>query len=126
MLTLSPAVHIYMADGSVDMRNGIDGLAGIVRNQWQLDIFSGHLFIFLSKRRDRIKVLYFERGGFVMWQKRLEEGQFARPAQVSEGGVLELDATDLSMMLEGIDIKKVKRPKRWAPTRSPPATKIAA
>ena len=118
MLTLSRAVRLYMADGPVDMRKGIDGLAAIVRNQWQLDIFSGHLFIFLGRRCDRIKILYFERGGFVMWQKRLEEGRFIRPGAI-RGGAIELDATELSLLLEGMDLTKLKRPKRWSPPAVP-------
>lgn len=119
MLTLSRAVRLYMADGVVDMRKGIDGLSAIVRSQWQLDIFSGHLFIFLGRRCDRIKILYFERGGFVLWQKRLEEGRFVRPQAVAGGSALELDATELSMLLEGMDLQKLKRPKRWSPPALP-------
>jgi transposase len=123
MLTLSSAIRIYLADGAVDMRKGIDGLVAIVRNQWRLDIFSGHLFIFLGRRSDRIKILYFERGGFVMWQKRLEQGRFIHYRLHGDGRSLELDAFELSMLLEGFDFSKVKRPKRFMPVEP---EKIAA
>jgi transposase len=118
MLTLPPSVRIYLATTEVDMRRGHDGLAAIVRNQWKLDLFGGHLFAFIGRRRDRCKVLFFDRGGLVLYYKRLERGHFRLP-QVSPGATsVTLDATELAMLLDGIDVGRVQRPPRWTP---PPA-----
>ena len=79
MLTLPPSVRIYLAVGQVDMRRGHDGLAAIVRGQWKLDLYGGHLFVFLGRRADRCKILFWDRGGFVLYYKRLERGRFRLP-----------------------------------------------
>ena len=79
MLTLPPSVRIYLATTPVDMRCGHDGLAAIVRNQWKLDLFGGHLFAFIGRRGDRCKILFFDRGGLVLYYKRLERGKFRLP-----------------------------------------------
>ena len=72
MLSLPPSVEVYLASEPADMRKGIDGLAGIVRTQWRRDVFSGHLFVFHGRRRHLLKILFFDRGGFVLYVKRLE------------------------------------------------------
>lgn len=95
------------------MRKGFDGLGALVSAAGE-DLYSGHLYVFLSRRRDRAKVLAFERGGFVLWYKRLEEGCF-KPLFPSAAGRVELDATQLSMLLDGIDIRHVKAPQHWQP-----------
>lgn len=71
MLTLPPSVRIYLATGKVDLRRGHDGLGAIVRNQWKADIYGGHLFVFVGRRADRCKILFWDRGGFVLYYKRL-------------------------------------------------------
>ena len=76
---LPPSVKIFMADRSVDMRKGFDGLIAIVRSVWRRDIFYGPLFVFLGPRRDRVKILFWDQGGFVLYYKRLERGCFKAP-----------------------------------------------
>jgi transposase len=115
LLTLPPSVRIYLAVGKVDMRCGHDGLAAIVRGQWRLDLFAGHLFVFVGRRGDRCKILFWDRGGFVLYYKRLERGRFRIPTVPAEAGSIVIDATALAMLLDGIDLVAVKRPRRWEP-----------
>jgi transposase len=121
MLTLPPSVRIYLATTPTDMRKSIDGLCAVVRNAWQLDAFSGYLFVFASRRGDRIKILYWDRGGFVVYYKRLECGRFKLPLFDASAKAAELEATELSMLLDGIDTRTVRRPRRWQPPTAPPA-----
>lgn len=118
MLTLPPSVRIYLATGKVDLRRGHDGLGAIVRNQWKVDIYGGHLFVFVGRRGDRCKILFWDRGGFVLYYKRLERGRFRVPQVAADASSVRIDATELAMLLDGIDLVSVKRPKRWEP---PPA-----
>ena len=115
MLTLPPSVRIYLAVGQVDMRRGHDGLAAIVRGQWKLDLYGGHLFVFLGRRSDRCKILFWDRGGSVVYYKRLERGRFRLPHVSAEATSMTIDATELAMLLDGIDVVAVKRPRKWAP-----------
>jgi transposase len=115
VLTLPPSVRIYLAVGQVDMRRGHDGLAAIVRGQWKMDLYGGHLFVFLGRRADRCKILFWDRGGFVVYYKRLERGRFRLPAVSSDGKSVAIDATELAMLLDGIDVLAVKRPRKWEP-----------
>jgi transposase len=115
MLTLPPSVRIYVAADRVDMRLGIDGLMAIVQGQWQEDPYTGHLFVFLGKRGDKIKILFFDQGGFVLYYKRLEKGTFRWPAIQPGMRSVEMESTDLAMLLSGIDWTQVRRPKRWVP-----------
>src|SRR5262245_12005973 len=107
MLTLPPSVRIYMAVEAVDLRRGHAGLAAIVRAQWGLDLFAGHLYVFLGRRRDRAKILFSDRGGLVLYYKRLERGRFRAPRLATDGRTIELDATELAMLLDGIDVSRV-------------------
>lgn len=115
MLMLPRSVRIWLATEPVDMRLGHDGLLGIVRAIFRLDPFSGHLFVFLGKRRDRCKILVWDRGGFVLYYKRLERGRFSLPRTVDGSGPVALDATSLAMLLDGIDVSRVRRPAMWEP-----------
>ena len=112
---LPASVKIFMSDQPVDMRKGFDGLLAIVRTAWKQDIFSGHLFVFLGSRRDRAKILFWDKGGFVLYYKRLESGRFKSPKVRADQQSIELDATQLAMLLDGIDLTKVTRKKRWQP-----------
>jgi transposase len=102
------------------MRKGFDGLFGMVQGFLGLDPLSGHLFLFLNRRRDRVKVLFWERDGLVIWYKRLEAGTFQKldPAagadRRSGQAGLELTATDLALLLTGIDLVSARRRKRYA------------
>lgn len=117
MLTLPPSVKIWLATEPVDMRKGFDGLMTIVRDEWSRDPYAGHLFAFVGRRRDRIKVLFWDRGGFVLYYKRLEKGRFQMP-DVREGQrTVILEGTQLSMLLSGFDLN-VERLRRWRPPKS--------
>ena len=93
------------------MRKGFNGLSGLVRNHIQHELLSGDVFIFLNKRRDRIKLLVWDRNGFLVWYKVLEQGTFELPA--AENNTLEMSWSDIQLLLEGIEIKSVKRRKRY-------------
>jgi transposase len=125
MLTLPPSVRIHLAATSVDMRRGHDGLVAVVRNQWKLDPYAGHLFVFVGRRSDRCKILYWDRGGFVLFYKRLERGRFRLPHIATNADSVTVDATELAMLLDGIDVVTVKRPRRWEPPTSAPAAAMA-
>lgn len=114
MLTLPRSVRIHLATGPVDLRKSIDGLCALAQARAH-DVYSGHLFVFTSRRGDRVKILAWDCGGFVLYYKRLEKGRFQMPT-VEPGAVeVELDATQLAMLLDGIDVKRVKAPVRWRP-----------
>ncbi|HEY1532083.1 MAG TPA: IS66 family insertion sequence element accessory protein TnpB [Galbitalea sp.] len=115
MLTLPSSVRVYLAAVPVDLRRGHDGLAAIVRNEWKLNPFDGHLFVFLGRRLDRVKILVWDRNGFVLYYKRLSQGRFRMPVIPADAERVEMDATTLAMLLDGIDVKRVKRPTAWAP-----------
>lgn len=119
MLSLPPSVRIYMATQPVDGRKGVDSLAAMVRSVFALDPLSGHLYVFLSMRRDRVRVIYWDRNGFAMWTKRLEKGRFHAPLN-EEGGVTvsALDPADLGLILDGIDLASARRRTRWEPRRA--------
>ena len=122
MLTLPSSVRVYLAAEPVDLRRGHDGLVAIVRATWRLNPFDGHLFVFLGKRLDRVKILAWDRNGFVLYYKRLSQGRFRLPTIPRGAERVEMDATTLTMLLDGIDVKHVRRPTRWEPpeTLSPP------
>ena len=118
MITLPSSVRIYLAAGAVDLRKSIDGLCAIVSER-QHDLYSGHLYVFVSRRGDRLKILTWSTGGFLLLYKRLERGRFRLPKIVEGQAEVELDATQLAMLLDGIDIKQVKPPRRWTPPSRP-------
>jgi len=114
MLNLPSSTRIYLAAEPIDIRKGFDALAGWVQANG-LDVYSGHLFAFLSRRMTHIKVLTWSRGGFVIFYKRLEKGRFRFPERPPGSRTLHLDPTELAMLLDGIDIKTVQRSKVWTP-----------
>lgn len=113
MLSLPPSVRVFLATGAVDGRLGIDGLAALVRDAFGLDPLSGHLFVFRNRRGDRARILYWDRSGFWLLQKRLERGVFRFPA--GEGARAEVEAAELALLLEGIDLAGSRRRPRFAP-----------
>lgn len=115
MLTLPSSVRVYLAAEPVDLRRGHDGLVAIVRNTWKLNPFDGHLFVFLGKRLDRVKILAWDRNGFVLYYKRLSRGRFRMPSVSANPTRVEMDATALAMLLDGIDVERVRRPAPWTP-----------
>lgn len=110
MLNLSSAVSIYLYTQPADMRKGFDGLGGIVR-QFDSDPLDGSLFLFVNRRRDRIKILHFDGTGFWLYYKRLEAGTFEPIA--SDGPCVEIDTTQLAMLLGGVSLTSVRRRKRY-------------
>ena len=112
MNLLPAAFKVYLRQGPTDMRWGIDRLYWEVKREIGSDPYDGNLFLFISRRRDRVKILHWDSGGFVLYYKRLEKGRFQFRG-LEERPVL--DAMELSMLLSGIDVVKVKRPDLWTP-----------
>jgi transposase len=100
----------------MDMRCGFDRLAERVRAVIGEDPLSGHWFVFHSRRGERLKILYWDRDGFVLWYKRLEEGKFKLPRPREGARTVELRASELAMILDGIDVAKLKRVPRYERT----------
>jgi len=115
MLSLPRSVKIYLATDAVDMRKSIDGLGGLAAQRGH-DIYSGHLYVFVSRRGDRVKILAWDLGGFVLYYKRLERGRFRLPALAPGAQEIALDAPTLAMLLSGIDVRRVATPPRWQPS----------
>jgi transposase len=95
------------------MRKSFDSLHTLVREHLELDPFAGHLFVFASRRRDRVKILYWDRDGFAIWSKRLEEGTYAVPFGEGEANRREITAQELGAILSGIDLERAARRKRY-------------
>ena len=107
-------VKIYLCTSPTDMRKGFDTLAALVKDFLGYDPLSGHLFLFIGRAKDRLKILYWDADGFALWYKRLEEGTFRTPRVSCDAAGVELKASELAMMLEGIDLKSIKRVKRMS------------
>lgn len=114
MLTLPPGISVLVATARVDGRKGIDGLAAIVRSQFAEDPLSGAMYVFFTRRGDRVRVLYFDRDGYVLVTKRLEKGVYRVPWENAEGRVA-IEAAELLLVLEGIELKGARRRDRWSP-----------
>lgn len=119
MLTVSAGTQIFLASLPVDMRRGHDGLCALVRQSLDLDPFSGALFVFVGKRGDRIKCLFWDRGGFVLYYKRLAKGRFRWPRVEPGVDRVVLDATQLAMLLGGFDVGRAVRIPAWEPKKPP-------
>jgi len=114
MLTLPSSVRIYVAAEPVDLRRGFDGLAAATRSLIGEDPMSGHVFVFLNRRQNRIKLLVWDRTGWLLLYKRLERGTFQIPTRPRAGQRhVEVDAGELGLMLEGLDLRGARRRKRW-------------
>jgi transposase len=115
MIGLPPSCKIFIASEPCDMRRSFDRLAAMVEEILHHDPFSGHLFLFASRHRDRAKILWWDRGGFMLLYKRLEEGTFHFPERA--GACYEIEASELAILLEGIDLGGARRRRRWEPVR---------
>ena len=114
MIHLPASVRVYQCLAPTDMRRSFDGLHALVRDHLQLDAFAGHLYIFSNRRRDRVKILYWDRDGLAVWSKRLEEGTYAVPFGDGAGErQREITAQELGALLSGIDLSTAKRRKRY-------------
>ena len=119
MLSLPPSVRLFVATQPVDGRKGADSLMVLVRGVFQQDPLSGFLFVFFSKRCDRVRVVYWDRNGFAMWTKRLEKGRF-RPAFSADGRLASsaIEAAELALIVEGIELAGARRRPRWEPAKA--------
>lgn len=115
MLNLTNETKIFAYTGATDMRKGFNGLSGIVREEFQADPTDGSLFLFINRRRDRMKLLYFDGGGFWLYYRLLETGTFETLTSTDGACQLQMDATELSMLLSGVSlIASQQRRKRYA------------
>ena len=116
MFGLSAAVRVYLATKPADMRQSFDGLAALA-SALALDPLSGHLFVFVNKRRDRVKILYWDRDGLAIWAKRLERGTFRIP--VAGADRVEMTTAELAALLAGIDLNTARRRVRYSRPGTP-------
>jgi transposase len=113
MLNPPAGVSIYLHTRATDMRKSFDGLCAIVRSQFGRDPLDGSLFLFINRRRDRVKLLWWDHDGLALWYKRLEAGTFETLAADDDSTNIEIDATDLAMLLGGVSLESVRRRKRY-------------
>ncbi|HEY3455753.1 MAG TPA: IS66 family insertion sequence element accessory protein TnpB [Bryobacteraceae bacterium] len=113
MISLPASVRVYLCTVPCDMRRSFDGLHGLVSSVMELDALAGHLFVFSNRRRDRVKLFYWDRDGFAIWAKRLEAGTYAMPFGEGAERRTEITAQELSALLSGIDLGQAKRRKRY-------------
>ena len=113
MIHLPASVRVYLCTSPCDMRRSFDGLHALATGAMKLDAFAGHLFCFANRRRDRVKILYWDRDGFAVWAKRLEEGTYAMPFDEGVEPRREITAQELGALLSGIDLSQAKRRKRY-------------
>jgi transposase len=119
MMLLPRAVRVYVATAPCNLRKSFDGLTNQVRAVLAQDPLSGHVFVFLNRRKTQVKLLVWTRGGFTIVHKRLEKGTFSFARQVTaEAQSVEMDAHELTLLLEGIDAREAKSSTRWEPPRA--------
>jgi len=116
MILIPRAVKIYVATQPVSLRKSFDGLMNEVRSVLGHDPLSGHVFVFLNRRKTMVKLIFWSRGGFMILHKRLEAGRFAFADQV-RGGVssVQIEEHELAMLLEGLEGRATRRSRRWNP-----------
>jgi transposase len=115
MLSLTTSSKIYVYMPVTDMRKGVHGLSGIVRSEFAADPTDGSLFVFVNRRRDRLKILYFDGGGFWLYYRLLEAGTFEELKNPNKSSYLTIDATELSMLLSGVSlVASSRRRKRYS------------
>ncbi len=127
MILLPRSVQIYVATAPANLRKSFEGLSNEVRTALAADPLSGHVFIFLNRVRTQVKMLVWTRGGFTIVHRRLERGRFTFPAQVTAGAArIEIEAHELAMLLEGLDVATDRAAKRWNPPVVRPASERLA
>jgi transposase len=114
MLSLPSQVRVYLCADAIDLRKSFDGLSGLVESVFERNVLDGHLFLFVNKRRDRIKALWWDHDGLIIWYKRLESGCFEMPPVADDQKHVTLDATELAMLLGGVSLGSAKRRKRFS------------
>jgi transposase len=119
MLTLPPSVRIFLCLTPADMRRSLDGLAALTREILREDPLSGHLFVYFNRRRDRAKILFWDRSGLCLYYKRLEKGTFRLLAfEDPESSRAEIESAELALILEGIELAHAKRRARFVPRKT--------
>jgi transposase len=116
MLTLPPTVRVFVATGPVDLRKGFDGLSALVQSSLGHDPLSGFLFVFYNRRGEQVRILFFDTSGYCIIAKRLARGRFHFPSHL-EGPCAEMPASELALILEGIDLSNARRQVRWRRSR---------
>ena len=116
MLSLTPSVKIFLCLLPTDMRRGFDGLMRMAEEYLQQNVLDGGLFVFINRRRDRVKLLYWDDGGLCIFYKRLERGTFEVPRDRDDATSVTLSPTELAMLLGGIELASVRRRKRYQRT----------
>jgi len=120
MLFPESQVRLWLYTQPTDMRKSYDGLSALVKQKLRDDPLSGQLFVFINRRRTQMKVLYFDRGGFCIWSKRLEQGQFH--FHDNHGDKVALSWTQLKLMIEGIDTASIRQFKRYSCRQTAPVS----
>ena len=113
MFSLASSFRYYLYRGSTDMRKSFDGLSGLVQSQLKRNPMSGEVFIFVNRRRTKVKLLRWEQGGFILYYKRLESGTFELPKFQNESVSCQMSWTTLMLMIQGISIEKSKQRRRY-------------
>jgi transposase len=114
MISLPDPVRVFLHTPATDLRKGFDALSGLVTTAFSQDPTSGHLFLFVNRRRDRLKILYWDRGdGLAIWYKRLESGSFQIPTAPHDAMSIEMTPTQLTLILSGIDLGSARQRKRY-------------
>jgi transposase len=113
MISLNHAVRVFLHRPATDLRKGFDALSGLVTTAFAQDPTSGHLFLFVNRRRDRLKILYWDRDGLAIWYKRLETGSFQLPEINCDTPSIEMTPTQLTLILSGIDLRSARQRKRY-------------
>ena len=116
MFGLDTSTKVFLYAKPCDMRKGFDGLFGLVQNEMELNPLSGYLFVFISKDRNKVKILFWDKDGLVLYCKRLEKGTFKRPTVNIHAPNSELSQEEIYMILRGIDFEKTKKRKRYLTT----------
>ena len=114
MLSITTGTRIFVAADATDMRKGFDGLQGLVSGVLEQDPLCGHLFLFVNRRRDKLKILYWDGDGLAIWYRRLERGTFQMPNMTADQKSAEIRSEELTMLLRGIDYSNVQRRKRYS------------
>lgn len=114
MFALTSSLKFYFYHGATDMRKSFDGLSGLIHGRLGRDPASGEVFIFINRRRDRVKLLRWEHGGFILYYKRLESGSFELPLSDPGSSCCQMRWAELVMMVEGIEMKNLKQRKRFS------------
>jgi transposase len=115
MLSFRDATPIYLFTLPTDMRKSFDGLSGLIALHFDASVTDGALFVFINRRRDRMKVMYFDVDGLAIWYKRLERGRYELPMNPTGRCDVQIDARQLRLILDGIDLSSVRQRKRYTP-----------